>query len=268
MWRRWVLVLSAGALASAGVGAASPWAFVTEPFPPYTYADEQGRAAGPMVDVLQLVCQQLQRSCTVEVLPWRRALSMAERGQADGIFTLLDTPERRQRFHVTLPVLAVRYTLFARAGDSFSFNPREREALRGRTIAAYGPSGTSLVLDELTRGLAVQKVIEPDNPTALRKLLAGRYGEQGLVLMNEAVALNLIQHEATAGVQASGVVKNFAYSFGLVKGRVSAAEARAFDAALARLCHSGRSAAQIGHYGLSATPCIAPPDPGQVLPGK
>jgi len=209
-----------------------------------------------MVDVLQEVCRKLKRHCTIEVMPWRRASRQAEEVKVDGIFTLLDAPARRARFYVSLPVLGARYTLFARAGDSFVYN--DRESLRGRTIAVYGPSGTSLALDEVTQGLDVNKVLEVDNPTVLRKLLAGRYGERGLVLMNEAVALHLIRQLAPAGLQASGVVRSFDYSFGLVRERISPKDARAFDAALASLCHSGESAALIGHYGLTASPCKEP----------
>ena len=94
--------------------------FVTEQFPPYTYA-ENGRAAGPMVDLLEAVCAELRWRCRVEVLPWRRALAEAQRGEADGIFTVVDTPERRSYFHVSVPVIEARYTLFGRAGDDFHY---------------------------------------------------------------------------------------------------------------------------------------------------
>jgi len=253
MRRTWALLLSLVALASGQAQAASSWTFVTEPFPPYTYADKSGRAAGPMVDVLERVCQKLERHCTIEVMPWRRALRLAEEGQVDGIFTLLATAERRTRFYISPPVLAARYTLFSRAGESYVYS--DRESLRGRTVAAYGPSGTSQVLDDVSQGLEVNKVLEADNPTALRKLLAGRYGEHGLVLMNEAVALHLIQQLVPTGLQTAGVVRQFDYSFGLVRKRVSQKDAQAFGAALTGLCLSGQSAALIGHYGLSASPC-------------
>lgn len=71
--------------------AAAPMRFVTESFPPYTFAID-GRAAGPMVDVLQAACVKLAWSCSIEVLPWRRALFMAQRGEVDGIFTVVDSP--------------------------------------------------------------------------------------------------------------------------------------------------------------------------------
>ncbi len=228
--------------------------FVTEPFPPYTYA-EQGEAAGPMVDVLKAACRELKRSCRIEVMPWRRALALAQQGEADGIFTVVDTPERRVYFHISVPVIDARYTLFARAGDDFRLDG-DRRALRGRTIAAYGPSVTVLALDELIEGLPdVRTVIETDNTTVLRKLAAGRYGEHGLALVNEAVALHLMRAENLGGLQASGTVKQFAYAFGLSRKRVDAATARAFDGALVKLCRNGRTASLLKPYELPASAC-------------
>jgi polar amino acid transport system substrate-binding protein len=228
--------------------------FVTEPFPPYTY-ESKGRAAGPMVDVLEAVCAQLKRSCKIEVLPWRRALRLAQKGEVDGIFTVLDTPERRSFFHISLPVIDARYGLFAQAGADFRFEG-DRQQMKGRTVGVYGPSGSSYALDQLIEGVAeVQKVLEYDNITVLRKLAAGRYGPLGLVLINEAVGLHLIRSEKLSGLQAAGTVKQFSYAFGLNRARVSTDDAKAFDAALSGLCSSGRTAALLKPYALPAAAC-------------
>lgn len=229
--------------------------FLTEPFAPYTYADEAGRAAGPMVEVLRAACEQLRWRCEIEVLPWRRALSEAQRGLAYGLFTVVDTPERRAYFHVSVPVLDARYTLFARAGDDFSYQGQP-EQLAGRTVAAYGPSATLLALEELSHlepSLRIE--VEPDNLTVLRKLGAGRYGETGLALVNESVALHLIRERGMLGLQAAGPVKSFAYAFGLSRARVSEADFKAFNAVLQRLCRSGRSAALIRPNAVPASAC-------------
>jgi len=234
-----------------------PLHFVTEPFPPYTYAVKD-KAAGPMVEVLRAVCEQLKRSCKIEVLPWRRALSLAQRGAVDGIFTILDTPERRAVFHISLPVIDARYSLFAQAGADFRFDG-DRQALKGRTIGVYGPSGSSYALDQLVEGVAdVSKVLEYDNISVLRKLAAGRYGPQGLVLINEAVGLDLIRSEKLSGLQAAGTVKQFSYAFGLSRARLTTADARQFDAALAALCSSGRTAALLKPYAVPAAACKHP----------
>lgn len=245
----WVSVF--GAAASAAT-AAPPLNFVTEAFPPYTYT-EAGHAAGPMVEVLSEVCAQLRRECRVELLPWRRALRSAERGEVDGILAFVDLPERRKLFHISAPVIDARYVFFARAGQEFTY--RGPKSLEGHVVGVYGPSGASLVLAELIAGLSVETSLEPDNPTVLRKLLAGRYGEQGLALINESMALLLMRGDGYGGLQATGMAKSFGYSFGLSLQKVKRADRLAFDAALIDLCRKGRVADLLKRHGLPASPC-------------
>lgn len=249
-----IRILGGMAMVTAAQAAEAPLHFVTEPFPPYTYASKE-QAAGPMVDVLKAVCVQLKWGCVIDVLPWRRAQAMAQRGEADGLFTIVDSPERRGDFHVSVPVIDARYTLFAQAGDDFRFGA-DRQQLKDRSIGVYGPSGTSIALDALVSGVPdVQVVIEPDNTTVLRKLAAGRYGRNGLAMVNEAVALHLMQSENLAGLQSAGTAVQFAYSFGLSRLRVPLERARRFDAALVALCRSGRTAALLKPYALPASAC-------------
>jgi polar amino acid transport system substrate-binding protein len=158
-----------------------------------------------------------------------------------------------------VPVIDARYTLFARSGDEFQL--RDRKQLEGRTIAAYGPSATVLALDELIEGLDVTTQIEADNRTVLRKLAAGRYGEHGLALVNESVALALMRDEQIASLQAAGTVKSFAYAFGLSRKRLGPSQAAQFNKALYELCRSGQSAALIRPYALPASACVRPAAP-------
>ena len=246
----------AGLLALLPVAVAQPaMRFVTEPFPPYTYAVD-GHAAGPMVDVLQAACARLAWRCEVEVLPWRRALNMAQRGEVEGIFTVVDSPERRQYFHVSPPVIEGRYVLFARQGSAFQYGG-DPQALAGRVIGAYGPSATALTLEQLIDGVPrTRSEIEPDNRTVVRKLAAGRYGEDGLALANEAVAQHLMREDGIRNLQPAGLVKSFGYSFGLVRQNVELAPAQALAKTLYELCRSGRTAELLKPYGMPGAACV------------
>lgn len=229
--------------------------FVTEPFPPYTYATD-GRAAGPMVDVLQVACTRLAWRCEIEVLPWRRALGMAQRAEVEGIFTVVDSPERRQYFHVSPPVIEGRYVLFTRAGSGLLYTG-DAHVLSGRTVGAYGPSATALTLEALIDGVPrVRSEIEPDNRTVLRKLAAGRYGEDGAALVNEAVAQGLIREDNLTSLQPAGLVKVFGYSFGLNRQNVELGAALALGRTLYELCRNGRTAELLKPYGLPPSPCV------------
>lgn len=172
-------------------------------------------------------CARLSWRCEIEVLPWRRALEMAQRGEVEGIFTVVDSPERRQYFHVSPPVIEGRYMLFARQGNGLQFKG-DAQVLAGRVIGAYGPSVTALTLAQLIEAVPrARSEVEPDNRTVLRKLSAGRYGEDGLALVNEAVAEVLMREDGIRNLQPAGVVKAFGYAFGLSRQTVDPAQSLA-----------------------------------------
>lgn len=225
--------------------------FATKPFAPYAYAGADGRAAGPLVELLHAACAEAGWHCKVEVLPWRRALGMAQRSELDGIFPVVDSTARRAALHLSPAVLQARYVLVGREGGAAGL-----AGLAGRTVATYGPSDAATTLRQLAEtqpGMRVE--IEPDHRTVLRKLHAGRYGDNGLALVNEAVALDLRATSAMEGLHAMGTVKQLGYAFAFVPPRVSPAQALAFAEALHALCRSGRSAAIFKPHSLPVADC-------------
>ncbi|HLO94637.1 MAG TPA: transporter substrate-binding domain-containing protein [Burkholderiaceae bacterium] len=228
--------------------------FGTEPFPPYVI-ERQGRAVGPMVDVLRATCESLGWRCELALLPWRRALAEAESGRLDGLFPLLQTAERERLFHFSSPVLNARYALFSRSGQSYRYEGPA--SLEGHELGVYGPSGTSLALNELLQDAPTVPVhVEPDNATVLRKLVHGRYGEQGLAFVNESVALWLLKQEQLQGLQMAGVAREISYGYGLLRARLTEADFQRFDEALQANCRSGRTAALVRPYALPASACV------------
>ena len=253
MVKRW---MAAGLAGVAMLASAADFRFVTEALPPYSY-EAEGRAAGPMVDVLQAACTRLDWRCSVEILPWRRALRMAQAGEVEGMFSIVTPPNTpRPRFHVSPAVVEGRYVLWARSGEALRFEG-DAQLLAGRAVGVYGPSGAQDALTALLDGVrGAHAEVETDNRTVLRKLAAGRYGEAGLALTNEGAAQHLIREEGIAGLQVVGVVRTFGYAFGLNNQRVDAATAAAFAKALQELCRSGRSAELLKPYGLAASACV------------
>lgn len=250
------LALGLLGLFSAGAQAQQPLLrFVTEHFPPYTLLQAPGdQGAGPMAQLLLEACQLAGWRCEIKAYPWRRALRMAEQGEVDGIFTVVDTPERRQYFHLSLPVVQAQYSVFMRAGRP-PLPGVTPVHLSGRSWGVYGPSGTQLALQDWLRDDKASITQEPDNLTVLKKLAAGRYGDDGLALVNEAVGRMLITEHQVPGLLIAGPVRRFSYHFGLTRSRFSEAELRTFDGALNTLCRGGRSAALMQAARLAAAPC-------------
>lgn len=251
---RWMLCW--GLLWLSGVCAAADWTFVTEDFPPFSYpqagqlpAQNATPGAGPFVEIIEQACARLGHRCRVDVLPWRRALSLAEQGEVEGIFTVVDAPERREHFYISRMLVGARYSLFTREQTPLEY--RSPVDLNGYHIGVYGPSGTALMLESLLRQSDDATLeMETDNPRALRKLAAGRYGERGAVLMNHDVALFLQLQEGITGLREAGTVKRIAYGIGLSPLRVSEAEFNAFDRTLGELQREGQVAAILKRHGL------------------
>lgn len=227
----------------AGLSTAAELRFVTEDFPPFTYpaADSPGRhqasaAAGPLVEVVQAVCERLQYQCRIELHPWRRALDLAERGEADGLFTVARSPRRDAHFRITRMLVTSRYSVFARNGQLFS-RPQD---LAGRTVGVYGPSGTSYILSQRLRDVSeVEMRLVADNRRLLRMLETGRFGQDGLVVINQDVAWHLIDEEQLATVREAGELEPVSYGIGLSRQSVGEAEFHRFEQALDALVEDG-----------------------------
>jgi polar amino acid transport system substrate-binding protein len=225
-------------LSNAAPAGAAQWRFVTEDFPPFTYpADAPASetagvgAAGPFVEVVHAICARLQHQCTITLYPWQRAFRLAEQGQVDGIFTLTPSPQREQMFHISRMLVTSRYSVFAQAESSFVFN--QPGDVAGRLVGVYGPSGTSYVLSERLKSVPdVRLHLTTDNRRLLRMLQSGRFGVDGLAVLNQDVAWHLIEEERLADVREAGEMGPISYGIGLSRKTVSAAQFEAFEQAL------------------------------------
>lgn len=247
-----LLCCFAACAVSAGAEPSRELEIGTQLFPPYV-VDLQGRASGPMVDVLNAACRNLGWTCNARIYPWRRAIDLMERAEIDGLFPVLDVPSRRERMWMSVPVVDGRYVFFSRRGVDFAY--RGPESLLGHEIGVFGPSGTSMTLQDLAAGAPAKIRLERDNLVALKMLAAGRYGEHGLVFANEQVALWLLASNAMTGLQSSGGAKDIYYVYGLTRRRVSVTDFAAFDEALKDLCRTGQTAELVKPYGVPVSAC-------------
>lgn len=222
--------------------------FVTEPFPPYNYLHE-GTVRGPMPEMVRMACSRMAITCSIEVMPWRRALQLAGQGKADGIFSVLKTPEREAAFYLGPPLVEVSYALFTRKDLTLRYQrPADLDAY---TLAVYGPSGTQRTLEALqAAGGKFEIVQEIDNITVLRKLAAGRYGPRGAALVNRDVAEWLIREESIDNLKIVGELRRLAYHVGLSRRSVGEATAKRFHQALVDLEREGQLRIVLNKYGL------------------
>ncbi len=245
-------------LSTAATASSVQWRFVTEDFPPFTYPADASvsntagvGAAGPFVEVVSAICARLQYQCTITLYPWQRAFRLAEQGQVDGIFTLARSPQREQIFHISRMLVTSRYSVFAQADSSFVFN--EPTDMVGRLVGVYGPSGTSYVLSERLKSVPdVRLHLTTDNRRLLRMLQSGRFGVDGLAVLNQDVAWHLIEEERLSGVREAGEMGPISYGIGLSRRTVSTAQFEAFEQALDAAIADGTVPAILRRHQLEA----------------
>lgn len=161
----------------------------TNEFPPFTYADEQGRAAGIEVEVMKEVALRLGLRIDITILPWPRMLSMMRNGELDCMFAAFHTPERASYMQFTqIPIHVSRLAVYTHSTNAFPFT--RLEDLRGRRIGLIRDFQTIPALDSaLARGDFAEAIIG----TSFRQLfdqLASR--RLDVVIVNHHVAENIL----------------------------------------------------------------------------
>lgn len=102
------------AWAVQGAAAAEPVVIVyNQANPPLKFVDEQGRAAGILIDLWQLWGQKTGTPVSFRALPWAETLRQVESGEADIHAGLFFTEERDQALDFSAPLWDIDYHFFA-----------------------------------------------------------------------------------------------------------------------------------------------------------
>jgi polar amino acid transport system substrate-binding protein len=223
--------------------------FVTEELPPFSFS-QGALVGGAITEIAQAVCQHLNYECIFAVYPWRRSLQLAEAGVVDAILTVIDSPERQQAFHLTPMIVTSRYDIYSLHDNDFEY--RQPSDMSGQVIGVHGPSGTSFVLGELLKEVKDVKVqMTINNQRLILMLNAGRFGRNGLVVLNSDVASHLTTHNESYRLRHAGQLAEISYGIGFSRKKVSEAQFEAFTQGLRQLTEYGDIAAILQAHGLS-----------------
>ncbi|WP_394248532.1 substrate-binding periplasmic protein [Vibrio profundi] len=145
---------------------------VTLEYPPYIET-RTGEIDGLAVRVVRSVFAQLSTPIEIEVLPWGRAISYIENGQADGIFTAFKTPERETFADYSNEVLFDQNIRMIRLSSSllhWNQNEIERWSVCVVSNVSYGNW-----LDSMIKQDKFRQVFRVSNQEqCVRMLLSGR----------------------------------------------------------------------------------------------
>jgi polar amino acid transport system substrate-binding protein len=162
---------------------------VTENLPPLNYVDEGG-AQGFSVELLRLMTTQAGLKLAMQVMPWQRAVQVAEGSAHSVLFSLTRTPERESKFQWVGPI-AQRRVLLYRLASRTDLTMAQLSELGTARIGVVRDSAADRQLQAagLRPGLQLEQGL--DDATNLRKLLAGRMDY--IALLDWAAAWNLRQ---------------------------------------------------------------------------
>ena len=171
-----LLLAAASALLAIGACAQSTVSVRADYWYPYN-GDPADAKPGYAIEILKAVFEKGGGKLDYGVMPWKLAVSEAEKGGVNGVIGALksDTPDF---VFPDEPIALSENTLFAKKGSSLTFNGLE--SLKGKRLGVVNGYSYSEKLDEYIKqnqGNA-QAIDEStgDNPVeqAIRKLQAGR----------------------------------------------------------------------------------------------
>ncbi|MCQ1850876.1 substrate-binding periplasmic protein [Neorhizobium galegae] len=154
---------------AAGADAQQPVAFSTESYPPFSYQEPGGNYRGVGIDQVEIIMRDAGTPYTLEIMPWARAIAVAETQSMHCVFAAARTPEREPRFKWVVPLFIDRSILVRHAGSKVAAATLDeaKQYTTGTHRADY--------TEGLLKSFGFPKIdLSADVDTTLRKLLQDR----------------------------------------------------------------------------------------------
>ena len=142
----------------------------SDQFPPVSYL-KNGMPAGVFPTILSRLEKETGDRYDVELVPWARAIWMAQRGRG-AVANISWTAERTKQFDYSVPIYPAEVVLVVRKGREFPFE--SLDDLKGKVI---GVGLSSSYRDEVDAAVARGDILidpDPNQFNRMRKLLSGR----------------------------------------------------------------------------------------------
>jgi polar amino acid transport system substrate-binding protein len=186
--KKWFLLFS---LLFGSTAFAAPEAInvLTEEWAPYNFT-ENGKISGYSTEVVEAILRKANLSYTINVLPWARAYTMAQKGPNSLLYTMGRLPEREQLFKWVGPIAPRQVWLF-RLKSRSDIQVRTLADAKKYTIGVVQLDGITQYLERNGFKIGKHLATVSNEEQNQRKLLAGRVD---LITGNEiAVAFQMKQ---------------------------------------------------------------------------
>jgi polar amino acid transport system substrate-binding protein len=176
---RGLFLLFAGLVVAGCAQAQQSITFTTESYPPFTYQNADGSYSGIAIEQIALIMRDIGHGYSIEIMPWARAIALAEAQAWHCAFAAARTPERERQFQWVVPLFVDRSILVRHAATPVQV--KTLDEAKQFTVGTHRGDYTEQLLKRLGFG-AID--LSADVDTTLRKLLGDRVD---LMPMSEAV---------------------------------------------------------------------------------
>ena len=159
--------------------------FAAQDSPPFNYLDGK-TVKGASIDIMKKVCEKLKWTCELEIIPQKRGLAMAEAGEIDGVWGILQIPEREKYLTHSVPTWTSNLNYMGIKGVTAPVT--KPEELKGFTIAGVRASAAFKKAEEIKSKATDVKLVEVNTyPDAFKALFENSYGPKGVVISYDDV---------------------------------------------------------------------------------
>lgn len=152
----------------AGAACAETIHFTTEDYPPYNFR-EGGEYRGVGYEQTVNLMKDVKADYTIEMMPWARALQLAESEKTHCVFTTAHIAERDKRFKWVEPLAIDRNVVIANKASGIK--PRSIEEARQYVV---GTQRNDYTQDLLERNAFPKIDLATDLKLTFKKLMSGR----------------------------------------------------------------------------------------------
>lgn len=152
----------------AGAACAETIHFTTEDYPPYNFR-EGGEYRGVGYEQTVSLMKDVKADYTIEMMPWARALQLAESEKTHCVFTTAHIAERDKRFKWVEPLAIDRNVMIANKASGIK--PRSIEEARQYVV---GTQRNDYTQDLLERNAFPKIDLATDLKLTFKKLMSGR----------------------------------------------------------------------------------------------
>lgn len=178
---------------SASLAHAKIIKFAAQDSPPFNYAVGT-EIKGASHDIMVQACEKLHWQCQMEIVPQKRALTLTEAGQYDGVWGIIHLSQRDKYLNYSDPTWTAHLCYTGVQGQLGSFT--KLNDLKGFTIIGVRSSASFQRAEDLKQKFEDVRLVESNSyPEAFEDLFKNKYGAKTAVASYSEVSRYMIEEK-------------------------------------------------------------------------